>query len=89
MWAIPADPDTTAFTLLQQVNDVIPLESSTWGLEDYIVELECTDGTTFECLHFQPLLEVLDNNDQVRYVPIQARGRKIISTAIASRSPLR
>jgi hypothetical protein len=49
----------TISQLLEQVNDVIPLESGEWGLEDYIVEIN-----GYECLHFQPE-SVFKDDDEV------------------------
>lgn len=50
----------TISQLLEQINDVIPLESADWGLEDYSVEVE-----GFECLHFSELSQVLKEDDEV------------------------
>ena len=52
--------NTTVAQLLEQVNEVTPLEAEDWGLEDYAVEV---DG--FECLHFSVLNHILKENDQV------------------------
>ncbi|ROT41667.1 hypothetical protein SODALDRAFT_377319 [Sodiomyces alkalinus F11] len=65
VWTAPADPDFTISKLVAQVNEVVPLESGEWGLEDYAVELRAADGSTFECLHFQSVPKVLNNDDQV------------------------
>ncbi len=46
--------------LLEQVNEVIPLESEHWGLEDYVVEVR-----GFECLHFSEITTVLRDEDEV------------------------
>ncbi|KAK8073224.1 hypothetical protein PG994_004123 [Apiospora phragmitis] len=54
VWPVPLEENPTVSKLLEQVNDIIPLESSDWGLEDYAVELSAPDGSNFECLHFQP-----------------------------------
>ncbi|KAI9810236.1 MAG: hypothetical protein M1827_006370 [Pycnora praestabilis] len=51
----------TISQLLEQVNDIVPLESDDWGLEDYIVEVR-----GFECLHFSELGELLRDEDEVR-----------------------
>lgn len=48
---------------LEQVNEIIPLESEDWGLEDYVVEVR-----GFECLHFWELGQVLKEDDAVWYV---------------------
>ena len=58
--AAGASPTISQF--LEQVNDIIPLESEDWGLEDYTVEVR-----GFECLHFSELNEVLKEDDKVQY----------------------
>ena len=50
----------TIAQLLEQVNEVIPLEAEFWGLEDYAVEVR-----GFECLHFAGLDQVLKDDDEV------------------------
>ncbi|KAJ5979922.1 hypothetical protein N7481_007220 [Penicillium waksmanii] len=62
----------TVAQLLEDVNDVVPLEtepsmfdldpefSGTWGLEDYVVEV---DGS--ECLHFMEIGGLLRDGDEV------------------------
>lgn len=47
---------------LEQVNDILPLESGEWGLEDYLVEVG-----GFECLHFLEARHVLKEGDEVWY----------------------
>ncbi|KAL9013604.1 MAG: hypothetical protein Q9173_001721, partial [Seirophora scorigena] len=62
--------------LLEQVNDIIPLESEEWGLEDYAVEVG-----GFECLHFHEANQVLKENDEVWYSNLGiVSGRYQIST---------
>ena len=53
-------PNLTISQFLEQVNEVIPLESGCWGLEDYAVEVR-----GFECLHFSELSQVLKEDDEV------------------------
>ena len=53
-------PSSTISQLLERVNDVIPLESDDWGLEDYVVEIN-----GYECLHFQELGSVFKDDDEV------------------------
>lgn len=55
--------DEIVSNLLASVNEIFPLEGSTIGLEEYVVEL---DG--FEVLHFQELSTVFKNDDTVTYV---------------------
>lgn len=57
-----ATPGTTISQLLAQINEIIPLESDDWGLEDYTVEVG-----GFECLHFSEASQVLKEDDEVRY----------------------
>ncbi|KAL8871420.1 MAG: hypothetical protein Q9174_002744, partial [Haloplaca sp. 1 TL-2023] len=68
-------PGTTISQLLSQINDIIPLESEDWGLEDYTVEVR-----GFECLHFSETAEVLKEDDEVIVRPLgtsDIRVRKI------------
>ena len=51
---------TTISQLLEHVNEVVPLESGDWGLEDYAVEVH-----GFECLHFLTLAQILKDDDEV------------------------
>ena len=55
-----AGSSITVSQFLDQVNDVIPLESEDWGLEDYVVEVQ-----GFECLHFSELGQILKEDDAV------------------------
>ncbi|KAL8654489.1 MAG: hypothetical protein Q9226_003421 [Calogaya cf. arnoldii] len=55
-----AGPEPTVAQLLEQVNEIIPLESGDWGLEDYAVEVG-----GFECLHFSGTSQVLKEDDEV------------------------
>ena len=50
----------TISQLLEQVNEVIPLEAEDWGLEDYVVEIR-----GYECLHFSRLDQILKDEDKV------------------------
>jgi hypothetical protein len=65
VFPISVATDPTVAQLLEQVNETIPLESTDWGLEDYVVELRDRDGNAFECLHFQPVSVVLDKDEEV------------------------
>ncbi|KAL8713307.1 MAG: hypothetical protein Q9220_002506 [cf. Caloplaca sp. 1 TL-2023] len=61
--------------LLDQINDIIPLESEDWGLEDYAVEVG-----EFECLHFAKASQILKEDDIVCIRPLSTsdlRFRKI------------
>jgi hypothetical protein len=64
----------TIAQLVQQVNEVFPLEGETWGLEDYSV----TVGG-YECLHYHELGAVCRDEDEVvirplEYVDVRARA---------------
>jgi hypothetical protein len=65
VFAVQLDTDPTIANLLEQVNEIVPLESSDWGLEDYSVELRDPSGHGFDCLHFQPVASILKNDEQV------------------------
>lgn len=65
VWPCITSEDLTVARLLAQVNEVVPLESCDWGLEDYVVELDDGKGAGFECLHFQPVGKILKEDDQV------------------------
>jgi hypothetical protein len=51
----------TVSEFLEQVNEVVPLEYAEWGLEDYVVEVN-----GYECLHFQELGTVFNEDDEVQ-----------------------
>ena len=65
VWPCARSQDMTVAKLLSLVNDVVPLESSEWGMEDYAVELSDGHGSTYECLHFQQVADTLKDEDQV------------------------
>lgn len=70
-----AGKELTISQLLEQVNDILPLESGEWGLEDYLVEVG-----GFECLHFLEARQVLKDGDEVCIRPLTTsdiRYRKI------------
>lgn len=52
-------PKTIA-QLLEQINDVLPLESQDWGLEDYVLEVG-----GYECLHYSHVKQILRDEDRV------------------------
>ena len=49
----------TVAQFLEQINEVVPLEATDWGLEDYVLEVN-----GFECLHFCSL-SILKEDDRV------------------------
>ena len=61
------DNSPTISKLLEQVNEVILLESGEWGLEDYVVELRNPEGELFECLHFQLVKDIIKDGETVLY----------------------
>lgn len=70
IWPVAVENKPTIAKLLEDVNQILPLESADWGLEDYAVELKGSDGTFYECLHFQPVQSVLKEDDQVFIRPL-------------------
>ena len=56
-----AGANATISQMLEQVNEILPLESEDWGIEDYAVEVR-----GFECLHFSELSQILKEDDEVR-----------------------
>lgn len=60
---LAAGNSITISQFLEQVNEILPLESEEWGLEDYSVEVR-----GFECLHFFELNQVLKDDDEVWWV---------------------
>jgi len=67
VFCIQLENDPTIAKLLEEVNELIPLESSEWGLEDYTVELRDAHGRGFECLHYQQVSAVLKNDEEILY----------------------
>ncbi|KAK4930137.1 hypothetical protein LTR28_011680, partial [Elasticomyces elasticus] len=69
LWSIPdaqLHAKTTIYNLVEQINDVLPLDAEGWGLEDYVVLLG-----GFECLHFAELKNTLKDEDEVTIRPLQ------------------
>jgi hypothetical protein len=62
----------TISQLLEDVNDVVPLESNDWGLEDYVVEIG-----GYECLHFQPVDSVLKEDDKITIRALQTSDLRV------------
>lgn len=79
VWAIDPIHNPTISQLLEQINDVVPLESGgDWGLEDYSVEIKGS-GTNYECLHFQVIRDILHENDEILYRTIFAGPNILIA----------
>ncbi|KAI9885117.1 MAG: hypothetical protein M1823_003085 [Watsoniomyces obsoletus] len=74
LWTIAGsgDKSISIAELLEQVNNIIPLEAEDWGLEDYAVE--CAG---YECLHFQPVGTVLKDLDQVDIRPYSSKELRL------------
>jgi len=80
LWTVPAQNLTSASThgsatisqLLEDVNDIVQLESEDWGLEDYVVEVG-----GYECLHFQPIDSVLKEDDKVTIRALQTSDLRL------------
>ncbi|KAK1540522.1 hypothetical protein CPAR01_06511 [Colletotrichum paranaense] len=70
LWNVTANDDLTISKLLALVNDVVPLESGEWGLEDYAIELKDASGDSFECVHYHLVSKVLKDDDQVIIRPL-------------------
>lgn len=60
LWNVSPEA-TTISKLLEQIHEVIPLESDGWGIEDYAVEVN-----GYEALHFVNPDSVLHEDDEVR-----------------------
>ncbi|KAL8859104.1 MAG: hypothetical protein Q9178_004367 [Gyalolechia marmorata] len=79
-----AGPEPTIAQLLEQINEIIPLESEDWGLEDYAVEVR-----GFECLHFSETNQVLKEDDEVWYGRYQiSNDGKHLTDGVAFGRPL-
>ncbi|PQE25657.1 clumping factor b protein [Rutstroemia sp. NJR-2017a BBW] len=75
-----ANTETHALTvseLLHDVNEVVPIESAEWGLEDYAVEVKGTGKVNYECLHFQPVSRVMKEDDEVIIRPLLTQDLRI------------
>ncbi|KAM7189833.1 hypothetical protein V8F20_009970 [Naviculisporaceae sp. PSN 640] len=70
------DEDPSIADLIELVNDVIPLESEDWGLEDYVAELRDGEGSAFDLLHFQRVVSVLKPDEEVFIRPLLTNDRR-------------
>lgn len=59
LWQVPHG-STPISKLLEQVSELIPLESDGWGFEDYTVLVG-----DYECLHYVDANSVLREDDEV------------------------
>jgi hypothetical protein len=62
-WFMP--PDCSAAQLLIDVNNVIPLESEHWSLDDYVVEVPGQSHMHYELLHYEVLKYVLEDDSEL------------------------
>ncbi|OAF59991.2 hypothetical protein VC83_03149 [Pseudogymnoascus destructans] len=70
VWPVNDEARVIVSQLLEQVNEIIPLESEgEWGLEDYAVEVRGRE-TNYECLHFQDVKSILHGDDEVIIRPL-------------------
>ncbi|KAK1756688.1 hypothetical protein QBC47DRAFT_377443 [Echria macrotheca] len=76
VFSIRLENDPTIANLLEKVDEVIPLESSDWGLEDYTVELRDAQGRGFDCMHFQQVSDVLKNDEEIYIRPLVTDDRR-------------
>ncbi|TDZ15804.1 hypothetical protein Cob_v011219 [Colletotrichum orbiculare MAFF 240422] len=70
LWTATVNQDLTVSRFVAQVDEVIPLESGEWGLEDYAVELRDASGEGFECIHYHLVSKLFKDNDQVLIRPL-------------------
>ncbi|CAK7274285.1 hypothetical protein SEPCBS119000_006090 [Sporothrix epigloea] len=71
--------NTTVAQLLEQVNDIVPLESPDWGLDDYVVEIPLSSASPskrFECLHYQIANKLFDRDEEVFIRPLSSADLK-------------
>ncbi|RYP10163.1 hypothetical protein DL765_008196 [Monosporascus sp. GIB2] len=72
MLPLSVEDDPTVAKLLEHVHsNYFPLESDQWGLEDYAVYRQSSDGTRFECLHFSAIRTLFRDDDRVLIRPLQ------------------
>lgn len=57
----------TVAQLLAEIDATIPLESGTWGLSDYVVEI----AGGYECLHFQHVAHVMQDGQEITIRALQ------------------
>ena len=57
---IDISQNPTISELISQIDELVPLESGSWGKEDYVVSVGA-----FECVHFQTVNDILRNDDEV------------------------
>lgn len=60
LWNIDTSSSPTIYQLLEQVNEIIPIESGEWGLEDYAVQ-----SNGFDCIHYKGVSELCKEDEEV------------------------
>jgi hypothetical protein len=63
LWPVDEDENgkkSIISRLVAKVDEVVPLETEEWALEDYILQVN-----GFECLHWQNISDVLKDEDHV------------------------
>lgn len=67
IWVVDTSTSPTIAQLLEQINDAVPVEDAhgDWGFDDYAVEVRGHNGVNYECLHYQPVMKVLKDEDEV------------------------
>ena len=65
VFGLPLENNPTIANLVEKVNESFPLESNDWGLEDYVVEMHDPEGSPFEYTHYQPVSDVLRNDEEI------------------------
>ena len=60
LWNIDTSSSPTIYQLLEQVNEIIPIESGEWGLEDYTVQ-----SNGFDCIHYKGVSELCKEDEEV------------------------
>ncbi|RMY46286.1 hypothetical protein D0865_09375 [Hortaea werneckii] len=77
LWPISDTQQKSTITqLLEQVNNVFPLESESWGLEHYVVTV-----ASFEALHYHEIGAVCRDEDEVVIRPLsyaEVRARTLL-----------
>ncbi|ESZ94447.1 hypothetical protein SBOR_5165 [Sclerotinia borealis F-4128] len=78
IWDVNTSTSTpTVSELLDQINDVVPIESTEWGMDDYAVEVKGKEGINYECLHFQPVGKVMKEEDEVIIRPLLTHDLRV------------
>lgn len=60
LWNVDTSSSPTIYQLLEQVNEIIPIQTTDWGLEDYTVE-----SNGFDCIHYRGVSELFKEDEEV------------------------